>query len=397
MSDFFESRKLQVYDDYKNLLKRRNKKSAVGNGIFNRYRYPVLTTKHVPPHWVYDLNPETNPFFMMRMGVNAVFNTGAIVRDGKVVLVTRVEGYDQKSFFAIATSENGIDYFRFDDFPLAIPPLKGIEEFNYADMRLTTHQDGWIYGTFDAEVKDISRPNDLAATLVKCAIIRTKDFKTWERLPNLQMPDNTPCDCILHPELVNGQYAFYIQSQVRSITRDSAPGIRLAFVRSIENPVVEDIKPINRRKFFTVNQSGTGPGAPPIKTDKGWIHLAYGLKKNDDANQAVLYTFMTDLNNPLKVIYEPGGFLIAPEGDELKGGEENQVLSNGWIAREDGSVYIYYSSSNTDVHVALTSIDQLLDFCMNTPPDGRDTQTIIQQRIDMIKNNEQFLSSHLRD
>jgi 4-O-beta-D-mannosyl-D-glucose phosphorylase len=391
MSEFFKSRKLQVFDDYNSLLKKRNKKKGSGNGIFSRYRNPVLTADHIPPQWIYDLNPETNPYFMTRMGVNSVFNPAAIELDGKIFLVARVEGYDRKSFFAIAESESGVDNFRFHDFPLEIPPMENAVEVNYADMRLTRHEDGWIYGSFDTEIKDEGRPNDLSAIKIKCAIMRTKDLKHWERLPNLQMPDNTPCDCILHPELINGQYAFYIQSSVKSLTMDTAQGVRLAILRSIENPVVEEIRPINRRRFFSVNESGTGPGAPPFKTPHGWIHLAYGTRYTDAGVRSVLYTFMTDLKNPLKVIYEPGGYLLAPEGKERMGDEGNKVFSNGWVIREDGSILIYYSSSDTRVHVASTNIDKMLDYLMNTPPDGRDTRTTTSQRMEMIRKNMQYL------
>jgi 4-O-beta-D-mannosyl-D-glucose phosphorylase len=391
MSEFFKSRKLQVFDDYNTLLKKRNKKKGSGNGIFSRYRNPVLTADHIPPQWIYDLNPETNPYFMTRMGVNSVFNPAAVEFEGEIYLVARVEGYDRKSFFAVAKSESGVDNFRFFDFPLEVPPMENAVEVNYADMRLTRHEDGWIYGSFDTEIKDEGRPNDLSAMKVKCAIMRTKDLIHWERLPNLQMPDNNPCDCILHPELINGQYAFYIQSSVKSLTMDTAQGVRLAILRSIENPVVEDIRPINRRRFFSVNESGTGPGAPPIKTPHGWVHLAYGTRYTDAGVRSVLYTFMTDLKDPLKVIHEPGGYLLAPEGKERMGDEGNKVFSNGWVIREDGSILIYYSSSDTRVHVATTNIDKMLDYLMNTPPDGRDTRTTTSQRMDMIRKNKDFL------
>lgn len=391
MSEFFKSRKLQVFDDYNSLLKKRNKKKGSGNGIFSRYRNPVLTADHIPPQWIYDLNPETNPHFMTRMGVNSVFNPASIEFEGKIVLVARVEGYDKKSFFAIAESESGVDNFRFRDFPLEIPPMENAVEVNYADMRLTHHADGWVYASFDTEIKDEARPNDLSAIKVKCAIMRTKDFASWERLPNLQMPDNTPCDCILHPELVDGRYAFYIQSSVKSLTMDTAPGVRLAILKSIENPVVEEIRPVNRRRFFSINESGTGPGAPPIKTPHGWMHLAYGTRFTDAGLRSVLYTFMTDLNNPVKVLYEPGGYFLAPEGKERMGDEGNKVFSNGWVARKDGTLLIYYSSSDTRIHVASTTIEKVMDYMMNTPPDGRDTRTTTEQRMEMIKNNMQFL------
>ncbi len=391
MSEFFKSRKLQVFDDYNTLLKKRNKKKGSGNGIFSRYRNPVLTADHIPPQWIYDLNPDTNPYFMTRMGVNSVFNPAAIEFEGKIYLVARVEGYDRKSFFAVAESETGVDNFRFRDFPLEIPPMENAVEVNYADMRLTRHDDGYIYASFDTEIKDEGRPNDLSAIKVKCAIMRTKDFVNWERLPNLQMPDNTPCDCILHPELVNGKYAFYIQSSVKSLTMDTAPGVRLAILKTIENPVVEQIRPINRRRFFSINESGTGPGAPPLKTPHGWVHLAYGTRYTDAGVRSVLYTFMTDLKDPLKVIYEPGGYLLAPEGKERMGDEGNKVFSNGWVLRDDGSILIYYSSSDTRVHVAVTNIDKITDYLMNTPPDGRDTRTTTAQRMEMIRSNMQYL------
>lgn len=390
MSDFFESRKLQVYDDYSNLLKKRNKKLGIGNGIISRYKNPVLTTEHVPPHWIYDLNPTTNPFFLERLGINAVFNPGAIEFEGKILLVARLEGKDHKSFFAIAESENGIDNFQFRELPMEIPPMENAIEVNYADMRLTKHEDGWIYGTFDTEIKDASRPNDLSAIQVKCAIIRTKDFKTWERLANLQMPDNTPCDCVLHPELINGKYAFYIQSQVKSLTMDTAPGVRLAMVNSIENAVVESIRTINRRYFFSINESGTGPGAPPLKTASGWLHLAYGLMRSALGTRCMLYTFMTALNNPYKVLYYPGGYLMAPEGQERIGNIVNKLFSNGWLVREDGTLLIYYSSSDSQIHVAASTLEKIMNYVQNTPADSRDTRNALAQRLALIEGNTGF-------
>lgn len=391
MSDLFESRKLQVYDDYNDLLKKKNRRKGSGNGIFDRYKYPVLTADHIPPHWIYDLNPKTNPLFLTRLGINSVFNPGAIEFNNKILLVARVEGYDRKSFFAIAESENGIDNFRFRAYPMDIPPMEDAIEVNYADMRLTHHADGWIYGTFDSEIKDRSRPNDLSGIKVKCAIIRTKDFISWERLPNLQMPDNTPCDCVLHPELINGHYAFYIQSQVKAPTMDAARGVRMALLKNIENPIVESIQTINRRYFFSINESGTGPGAPPIRTDMGWLHLAYGLIYTDAGVRSLLYSFVTDINDPLKVISEPGGYLIAPEGKERMGNEGNKIFSNGWVKRRDGTLLIYYSSSDTRIHVAATSIDVIMDYHRNTPADGRDTRTSTAMRMELIKRNMEFI------
>lgn len=386
----FHQRLFQLNSEYEYLITRRNLKVTIGNGIFERYKFPIVTAMHVPPHWKYDLNPETNPHFMVRMGVNAVFNSGAIELDDKILLVTRMEGYDRKSFFAVAESPTGIDRFRFWDYPIQMPETDK-PDVNVYDMRLTQHQDGWIYGVFCTERKDPEHPEDLSAAVAQCGIARTKDLKSWERLPDLQTPSPQQRNCVLHPEFVDGKYAFYTRPQDDFIQTGSGGGIGWGLCEDITNPVIREEKIIEDRRYHTINELKNGQGPPPLKTDKGWLHLAHGVRNTAAGLRYVLYAFLTDLDDPTRILHRPGGYLMAPQGQERVGDVSNVLFANGWIARRDGTVFLYYGSSDTRMHVATSSVDRLLDYVINTPEDGLRSGVCVQQRIDLIRKNQQFL------
>jgi len=373
------------------IITRRNEKNDFFyNGIYDRYRFPVLTREHVPLTWRYDLNPGTNPYFMERLGINAVFNAGAIYLDGKYCLVARVEGNDRKSFFAVARSDNGIDNFRFDDYPITLPDTCP-EETNIYDMRLTQHEDGWIYGVFCSESKD-KTSTDLGAAVAAAGIVRTKDLVTWERLDNLTTL-NSPQqrNVVLHPELVDGKYAFYTRPMDDFIETGSGGGIGFGLAESIEHAVIDEEKMTSIRRYHTITEAKNGAGAVPIKTDKGWIHIAHGVRNTAAGLRYVIYAFATDLSDPSRVIAEPGGLLIGPRGRERVGDVSNVVFTNGAIIRPDGSVYIYYASSDTRMHVATTTIDKLKDYVFNTPTDPGRVPDCVKQRCELIKANMDYL------
>lgn len=374
------------------LLARKNEKSRYYNGIFDRYKYPVLTREMIPLHWKYDLNPETNPYFMERLGVNAVMNSGAIYLNGKYYLVARIEGNDRKSFFGVAESDNGIDGFRFWDKPILLPDTCP-EETNVYDMRLTKHEDGYIYGVFCSESKDPTNP-DLSAAVAAAGIVRTKDLKTWERLDNLKTL-NSPQqrNVVLHPEFVNGKYAFYTRPMDDFIDTGSGGGVGFGLCDDIEHAVIDEEIITSKRKYHTITEVKNGAGAVPIKTEKGWIHVAHGVRNTAAGLRYVLYVFATDLNDPTKVIAEPGGFFLAPLGHERVGDVSNVVFTNGLIARENGDVYIYYASSDTRMHVATTTIDKLMDYTFNTPSDPLRSVECVAQRIELIDKNLEFLKN----
>ena len=362
------------------------------NGIFERWTNPVLTRDHIPPFWMYDPNPETNPFMMQRLGVNAVFNSGAILLDGKFTLMARVEGSDRKSFFAVAQSDNGVDGFRFWDEPVLLPDTCP-EETNVYDMRLTRHEDGWIYGVFCSESKDTS-VNDLSAAVAAAGIVRTKDLKTWERLPNLvTLRSPQQRNVCLHPEFVNGKYAFYTRPMDDFIETGSGGGIGFGLCDDITHAVIDEEKMTSVRKYHTITESKNGAGAVPIKTDRGWIHIAHGVRNTAAGLRYVIYCFATALDDPSRVIAEPGGFLIGPLGDERVGDVSNVAFTNGAIAAPDGKVYIYYASSDTRLHVATTDIDRLKDYVFNTPADPGRSVDCVKQRIAFIRANQAFLHS----
>ena len=378
-------------EKYNKLIARKNVKSDNYNGIYDRYQYPVLTREHIPLHWRYDLNPETNPYFMERLGVNAVMNSGAIELNGKYYLVARIEGNDRKSFFGVAESDNGIDGFKFWDYPILLPDTCP-EETNVYDMRLTKHEDGYIYGVFCSESKDTT-VNDLSAAVAAAGIVRTKDLKNWERLPNLvTLRSPQQRNVVLHPEFVDGKYAFYTRPMDDFIETGSGGGIGFGLCDDITHAVVDEEKMTSIRRYHTITEAKNGAGAPPIKTDKGWIHIAHGVRNTAAGLRYVIYAFATDLKDPSKVIAEPSGMLIGPRDWERVGDVSNVVFTNGAIAKDNGEVYIYYAASDTRMHVAVTTIDKLLDYVFNTPKDPLRSVECVAQRCDLIKKNLEFLN-----
>ena len=372
------------------LLARRNRPTDFYNGIFTRWEYPVLTRDHAPLHWRYDLNPETNPLFLERLGINAAFNAGAIELDGKFYLVARVEGSDRKSFFAVAESDSGVDGFRFWDYPVQLPDTCP-EETNVYDMRLTKHEDGWIYGVFCSESKDKTDP-DLSAAVAAAGIVRTKDLKTWERLPNLVTQESPQQRnvCLL-PEFVNGQYAFYTRPMDGFIDTGSGGGIGFGLCPDITHAVIGHEEITSRRKYHTITEAKNGAGAVPIKTAQGWLHIAHGVRNTAAGLRYVVYVFMTALDDPAKVIAEPSGLLIAPRGDERVGDVSNVVFTNGAIADDDGSLYIYYASADTRLHVASTTVERMVDFALHTPADPGRSADCVRQRCALVEKNLSYL------
>ena len=379
-------------EKYNRLIQQKNRKSTFYNGIFDRYENPVLTREHIPLTWKYDLNPETNPYFMERLGVNAVMNSGAIELNGKFYLVARIGGNDRKSFFGVAESDNGIDGFRFWDYPILLPDTCK-EETNVYDMRLTKHEDGYIYGVFCSESKDTS-VNDLSAAVAAAGIVRTKDLKNWERLDNLKtLRSPQQRNVVLHPEFVNGKYAFYTRPMDDFIDTGSGGGIGFGLCDDIEHAVIDEEIITSKRVYHTITEAKNGAGAVPIKTEKGWIHIAHGVRNTAAGLRYVLYAFATDLKDPTKVIAEPSGFFLAPMGKERVGDVSNVVFTNGLIARENGDVYLYYASSDTRMHVATTTVDKLLDYVFHTPEDPHRSVECVAQRCDLIRKNLEFLES----
>lgn len=361
------------------------------NGIYDRYKYPVLTREHAPLIWQYDFNPETNPYFMKRLGINAVLNSGAIELNGKYYLVARVEGDDRKSFFAVAESDSPVDGFRFWDYPILLPDTCP-QETNVYDMRLTKHEDGYIYGVFCSESKDTS-VNDLSAAVAAAGIVRTRDLKTWERLDNLTtLHSPQQRNVVLHPEFVNGKYAFYTRPMDDFIDTGSGGGIGFGLCDDIEHAVIDEEKMTSLRKYHTITEVKNGAGAVPIKTEKGWIHIAHGVRNTAAGLRYVIYAFATDLNDPSRVIAEPSGMLIGPRGGERVGDVSNVVFTNGAITTENGDVYIYYASSDTRMHVASTTIDKLIDYVFNTPQDPLRSVECVAQRCDLVKKNLEYLN-----
>lgn len=386
MNELFNKRLQSVTAKYEKLISRKNKAVLPGNGIYERYTYPVITAEHTPVCWRYDMSSESNPYFMERFGINGTFNAGAIKWKNRYLLVVRVEGNDRKSFFAIAESPNGIDNFRFWDYPITLPEAED-PDINVYDMRLTAHEDGWVYGVFCSERKD---PNaaagDLSSAVAAAGIVRTKDLKTWERLPDLKTKSQQR-NVVLHPEFVNGEYALYTRPQDGFIDTGSGGGIGWALIDDMTNAIVKEERIINHRYYHTIKELKNGEGPHPIKTPKGWLHLAHGVRGCAAGLRYVLYLYLTDLEQPDKLIAEPAGHLMAPMGEERIGDVSNVLFTNGWITDEDGTVYIYYASSDTRMHVAVSSIDRLLDYCLNTPADGYRSATSVQSLTKIIKNN----------
>ena len=377
------------------LLSRKNVKSDFYNGIYDRYEYPVLTRDHIPLTWRYDLSPKTNPYFMERLGINAVMNSGAIELNGKYYLVARIEGNDRKSFFGVAESDNGVDGFRFWDYPILLDDTCP-EETNVYDMRLTKHEDGYIYGVFCSESKDTS-VNDLSAAVAAAGIVRTKDLKHWERLENLKtLRSPQQRNVVLHPEFVDGKYAFYTRPMDDFIETGSGGGIGFGLCDDITHAVIDEERMTSLRKYHTITEAKNGAGATPIKTDRGWIHIAHGVRNTAAGLRYVIYAFATDLKDPAKVIAEPSGLLIGPRGEERVGDVSNVVFTNGAIANEKGEVFIYYASSDTRMHVATTTIDKLVDYVFNTPSDPGRSVECVAQRCELIRRNEEFLKQEAR-
>ena len=383
----YDNRLSILTEEYETLISRENKRIRSNNGIFERYKYPILTAAHTPLEWRYDFNPETNPFLMERFGINAVFNAGAIKYNGKYLIMARVEGYDRKSFFAIAESPNGIDNFRFWEYPIQLPDLYP-EETNVYDMRLTQHEDGWIYGIFCSESKDPdAAAGDLTSAVAVAGIIRTKDLRNWERLPNL-ISKSQQRNVVLHPEFVKGKYALYTRPQDGFIEAGTGGGICWALVDDITHAIVKEETVVEQRYYHTIKEVKNGEGPHPIKTPQGWLHLAHGVRACAAGLRYVLYLYMTSLDAPNKVIAQPGGYFMAPVEEERIGDVSNVLFSNGWITDEDGTVYIYYASSDTRMHVATSTIERLVDYCLHTPEDKLRSATSVENIYQLIEANK---------
>ena len=395
-NQYFLNRVQRIKAMHSEYITQRNQKLESINGIYERYKNPVLTAEHIPLTWRYDFNPKTNPYFMERQGINSVFNPGAIELNGKIYLVVRVEGVDRKSFFAIAESDTGIDGFTFWDYPIEIPQTED-PDVNVYDMRLVKHEDGWIYGLFCTERKDPDAPAaDKSSAIAQCGIVRTKDLKSWERLNDLKTRSPQQRNVVLHPEFIDGKYAFYTRPQDDFIEAGDGGGIGWGYSESMTNAVVDEEIIIDERVYHTVKEVKNGQGPAPIRTEKGWLHIAHGVRNTAAGLRYVLYTFLTDLDEPERVINRPGGYLIAPEGDERVGDVSNVVFCNGWVTRDNGDVYIYYASSDTRIHVATTTVERLLDYTVNTPEDKYYSHRCVQQRIELIEKNLKFLGGESR-
>lgn len=383
----FNKRYQKLYKEYEKLINRKNKRIKKGyNGLYYRYKYPVLTASHTPVSWRYDLNFETNPFLLQRLGINAAFNAGAILLNRRFLMVVRVEGWDRKSFFAVAESPDGINKWRFRDYPVLMPETDD-PDVNVYDMRLTQHEDEWIYGLFCTERKDPDAPKgDTSAAIAATGIARTKDLKEWERLPDLKA-ECQQRNVVLHPEFVEEKYALYTRPQDGFIDTGSGGGIGWALVDSMENAVIREEKIIDEKIYHTIKELKNGQGPPPIRTSRGWLHLAHGVRACAAGLRYVLYMFMTDLKDPSKVIARPGGYFMAPEHEERSGDVSNVLFVNGWIKKPDDEVFIYYASSDTRMHVASTSLNRLVDYVMHTPADSYFTGGSVKIRTELIRNN----------
>jgi 4-O-beta-D-mannosyl-D-glucose phosphorylase len=388
MKNAFSERQKELVKQHQEIVERKNKKIGLNKaGVFDRYKYPVLTSAHIPLSWRYDLNEKTNPFLLERIGVNAVLNPGAIKWKNKYLLMARVEGIDRKSFFAIAESKNGVDGFKFRERPVTMPSLDN-RETNFYDMRLTSHEDGWIYGLFCTEMRDPAAPEgDQSSAIAQCGIARTKDLVKWERLKNLVTPSAQQRNVVLHPEFVQGKYALYTRPQDSFIEAGKGGGIGFGLTDNMEEAVISQELIMDKKVYHTIYELKNGQGPAPIKTKLGWLHLAHGVRNTAAGLRYVLYLFVTDLKEPFRQIYKPGGYFLAPEGEERIGDVSNVVFSNGWIVDDDGKVFIYYASSDTRIHVAVSTIEKLLDYAVNTPADGfTSVQSVVHINLLIDKN-----------
>lgn len=391
MNTRFEERLKQIRTNHNKLISRENTELFSENGIYSRYQYPVLTREHIPLHWRFDLNRETNPFFMERIGFNAAFNSGAMKFNGKYILAVRVEGNDRKSFFAIAESPNGVDNFKFWDRPISLPQTDN-PDTNVYDMRLTSHDDGWIYGVFCTERKDSNAPDgDTSSAVASAGLARTKDLKNWERLPDLISTTGQQRNVVLFPHLIQGKYAFYTRPQDGFIDTGKGGGIGFGLSDSIEQPEVKEEQIVDAKTYHTIYEVKNGLGPAPIRTEHGWLQLAHGVRNTAAGLRYTLYVFMTDLEKPWLVTHKPNGHFIAPLQGERIGDVSNVVFSNGWIKDDDGKVFIYYASSDTRMHVATTTVDQLVDYCLNTPADNLRSHLSVQTINELIDQNAGFM------
>ncbi|NLV36740.1 MAG: glycosidase [Clostridiaceae bacterium] len=396
MGEYFDRRLSELFNDYTTIVERRNEPQKGGNGIYERFIYPVLTREHIPVFWKYDLDEKTNPMLMERQGVNCVLNSGAIELNGKIHLVARVEGNDRKSFFAVAQSDNGIDQFKFWDYPIVMPETDD-PDVNVYDMRVTKHEDGWLYGLFCTERKDPEAPaGDTSSAVAACGIARTKDLETWERLPDLKTRSPQQRNVVLHPEFVNGKYGLYTRPQDGFIETGKGGGIAWGLTDSMENACIDEEILMDCKEYHTIKEVKNGQGPAPIKTKKGWLHFAHGVRNTAAGLRYVVYAFLSDLEHPEVVTHRPGGFLIAPEGEERIGDVSNVIFCNGAVARESGELLIYYASSDTRMHVARTTVDKMLDYVLNTPEDPLKSYDCVQIRRKMIEKNLELIKTKVK-
>lgn len=384
----YATRRAAIDTHHQKLLVRPNVRVGPGNGIFDRFVHPVLTAEHVPLTWRYDYSPQDNPLFLERLGINSVFNAGALYRDGKYLVLARVEGWDRKSFFAFAESETGVDGFRFWGNPVALPEV-GVPATNMYDARVTEHEDGYVYLTFCVERRDpAAAPSDTSSAVASAAIARSRDLTTWERLPNLVTPSPQQRNVVVHPRFVRGQYLLYTRPQDGFIETGAGGGIAWGLCESLERPVLEYESVLDPRVYHTIKESKNGAGAPPVETSEGWLHVAHGVRATAAGLRYVLYAFLCALDEPTRVIRAPGGYLMAPEGEERVGDVSNVLFCNGVAVGPQGRLLIYYGSSDTRLHVAETSIERMLDYVTNTPGDSGTSGGAVAQRLALIRKNQ---------
>jgi 4-O-beta-D-mannosyl-D-glucose phosphorylase len=389
----FKRRVQELGKEYLKLVTHKNRRIPTGNGVYDRYEFPVLTAEHTPLFWRYDFDPKTNPYLMERLGVNSTYNAGAMEYEGKIVVVARVEGVDRKSFLAVAESPNGIDNFRFWDYPILMPETQD-PDINVYDIRVVRHEDGWVYGLFCTERKDPKAPSwDTSSAVAQCGIARTKDLRNWERLADLKTKSPQQRNVVLHPEFVDGKYAFYTRPQDEFIQAGKGGGIGWGLSNSMENAAIDEETIIDNREYHTLKEVKNGLGPAPIKTPQGWLHLAHGVRNTAAGLRYVLYLFLSELARPQVVTHRPGGYFLAPQGEERIGDVSNVVFSNGWVARQDGRVFIYYGSSDTRLHVATSTVERLLDYVLHTPEDPLRSYACVEQRYALIGKNLKVMGS----